>query len=128
MWETGGEGGGWGARGGCVGGPWGRGATTSTGKTGTEIRPPPHSHPIPNQPPPPPPLLSLQGLYMGVGLGLGGLVGGYVHKELGARHVFAVAACVVAAAWGLCAAAEVALGVGREEGGGREGEEGEGEG
>ena len=65
---------------------------------------------------------------MGVGLGLGGLVGGYVHKELGARHVFAVAACVVAAAWGLCAAAEVALGVGREEGGGREGEEGEGEG
>ena len=65
---------------------------------------------------------------MGVGLGLGGLVGGYVHKELGARHVFAVAACVVAAAWGLCAAAEVALGVGREAGGGREGEEGEGEG
>ena len=91
--------------------------------------PPPHPHPNPTQPPPPPPpLLSLQGLYMGVGLGLGGLVGGYVHKELGARHVFAVAACVVAAAWGLCAAAEVALGVGREEGGGREGEEGEGEG
>ena len=97
------------------------------GQNGHRNPPPPHSHPIPNQTPPPPPL-SLQGLYMGVGLGLGGLVGGYVHKELGARHVFAVAACVVAAAWGLCAAAEVALGVGREEGGGREGEEGEGEG
>ena len=126
MWETGGEGGSVEHVVGVLAGLGAAARRPPRAKRAQKSAPtplPPHS-----QPNPPPPPLSLQGLYMGVGLGLGGLVGGYVHKELGARHVFAVAACVVAAAWGLCAAAEVALGVGREEGGGREGEEGEGEG
>jgi hypothetical protein len=47
---------------------------------------------------------------MGVGLGLGGLVGGYVHAALGARAVFAVAAGVVATAWALISLLEAALG------------------
>ena len=46
---------------------------------------------------------------MGVGLGLGGLVGGYVHAALGARAVFAVAAGVVAVAWALISLVEVVL-------------------
>jgi hypothetical protein len=50
---------------------------------------------------------------MGVGLGLGGLVGGYVHAALGARAVFAVAAGVVAVAWAAVSLAEALLARGR---------------
>ena len=47
---------------------------------------------------------------MGVGLGLGGLVGGYVHAALGARAVFAVAAGVVATAWATISGVEAVVG------------------
>ena len=40
-----------------------------------------------------------QGLYMGVGLGLGGVIGGLVYDKFGAQHVFFCAAAVMAAGW-----------------------------
>lgn len=46
--------------------------------------------------------LTRQGLFSGVGLGLGGLVGGVIYHRHGAPTVFASAAVVLAAGWCLC--------------------------
>lgn len=48
----------------------------------------------------------LQGLFSGVGLGLGGLVGGFIYHSYGAPVVFASAAIVLVAGWCLCASAQ----------------------
>ena len=50
-----------------------------------------------------------QGLYMGVGLGLGGIASGMVYDRFGARCVFFSAAAVLAAGWLLVILAQLLL-------------------
>lgn len=50
-----------------------------------------------------------QGLYMGVGLGLGGVVGGIIYDRFGARVVFFSAAAVIACGWLLVCVAQQLL-------------------
>ena len=47
-----------------------------------------------------------QGLFSGVGLGLGGVVGGVIYSRLGAPAVFACAAAVLATGWCACMAVQ----------------------
>ena len=53
--------------------------------------------------------VGLQGLYMGVGLGLGGVVGGVIYDHYGARCVFYTAAAVMAVGWLLVSIAQLML-------------------
>ena len=47
-----------------------------------------------------------QGLFSGVGFGLGGVVGGVIYSRLGAPAVFASAAMVLAVGWCACMAVQ----------------------
>lgn len=51
-----------------------------------------------------------QGLFSGVGLGLGGVVGGVIYSRLGAPAVFASAALVLAVGWCACMAVQALAG------------------
>ena len=50
-----------------------------------------------------------QGLYMGGGVGAGGLIGGWVYHRYGAQATFGCAFLVVLAGWGMCAIAQQIL-------------------
>ena len=50
-----------------------------------------------------------QGLYMGVGLGLGGLVGGFLYDAYGAQRTFVFTAGFLAVGWLCCALAQACL-------------------
>ena len=47
-----------------------------------------------------------QGLFSGVGFGLGGVVGGVIYSAMGAPAVFASAALVLAVGWCSCMAVQ----------------------
>ena len=49
------------------------------------------------------------GLYFGVGVGVGSLVGGAVYQRFGAQAVYVAACAVLAAGWLLCSAAQLAV-------------------
>lgn len=49
------------------------------------------------------------GLYFGLGQGSGALVGGLLKQRYGGQAMFALCACIVAAAWAACFAAERVL-------------------
>ena len=53
--------------------------------------------------------LFAQGLYMGVGLGLGGLVGGFLYDAYGPRATFVLTAAFLAVGWLCCALAQLFL-------------------
>ena len=59
----------------------------------------------PAPPSPPPPCAATAGLYFGVGVGVGALVGGRVFHSLGAQAVYFVACGVLAAGWAATSAA-----------------------
>jgi hypothetical protein len=55
------------------------------------------------------PASALQGLYFGLGVGLGSLCGGYVYLHHGAQAVYLAACAVLLAGWVLCCAAQLAV-------------------
>ena len=50
-----------------------------------------------------------QGLYTGVGLGLGACVGGFIYDAFNARVVFFAAAAVVATGWALVSSVQLLM-------------------
>jgi hypothetical protein len=50
-----------------------------------------------------------QGLYFGVGQGLGALIGGLLKQRHGGQAMFALCSCIVLAGWLLCVLAEQAI-------------------
>ena len=53
--------------------------------------------------------LAMQGLYMGVGLGLGGLVGGFLYDDFGPQATFVLTAAFLAVGWLACGVAQLCL-------------------
>ena len=51
----------------------------------------------------------MQGLYGGLGRGLGGLFGGLVYGKFGPRNTFLATAAVMAIGWAVCALAQQVL-------------------